>query len=473
MRWLAMRDLTNRYTRVFQASWGMRAALDAPARLRHETEFQPAALALRDTPIHPAPHWAMGFIVGLLTLAVAWSSFGKVDVMATAEGKIVPNGEVKTIQSQDTAVVTVIHVTDGQTVKKGDVLVDLDATDATSNASQAETGLAFARDEAARGRALLDGIDNNRTPILKVSADRDADNLATQRRVLASEYTDYVSTLQEMKAEIAQASASLLETTAEIAKLEGTLPIEETKENDYAKLAVKGFVGQHDYYNEKQAVIQMKESLVEQRAKLVETQATLESAKRKRDAYIAQTRRTWLEKIQDDETKAASSASDLAKARHHTRLMRLTAPVDGTVQQLAVHTIGGVVSPAETVMTVVPTGNRLMVEATIDNQDIGFINVGQSAEVKVEAFPYTRYGVLHGTVVQVANDAKQDDIDKKKWVFTTQVALPVDSMIIEGRQIRLTPGMTITAEIKTGRRRIISYLLSPLIQHAKESLHER
>jgi hemolysin D len=276
-----------------------------------------------------------------------------------------------------------------------------------------------------------------------------------------------------MKAEIAQASASLLETTAEIAKLEGTLPIEETKENDYAKLAVKGFVGQHDYYNEKQAVIQMKESLVEQRAKLVETQATLESAKRKRDAYIAQTRRTWLEKIQDDETKAASSASDLAKARHHTRLMRLTAPVDGTVQQLAVHTIGGVVSPAETVMTVVPTGNRLMVEATIDNQDIGFINVGQSAEVKVEAFPYTRYGVLHGTVVQVANDAKQDDIDKKKWVFTTQVALPVDSMIIEGRQIRLTPGMTITAEIKTGRRRIISYLLSPLIQHAKESLHER
>jgi hemolysin D len=473
MRWLAMRDLTNRYTRVFQASWGMRAALDAPARLRHETEFQPAALALRDTPIHPAPHWTMGFIVGLLILVVAWSSFGKVDVMATAEGKIVPNGEVKTIQSQDTAVVTVIHVTDGQTVKKGDVLVDLDATDATSNASQAETGLAFARDEAARGRALLDGIDNNRTPILKVSADRDADNLATQRRVLASEYTDYVSTLQEMKAEIAQASASLLETTAEIAKLEGTLPIEETKENDYAKLAVKGFVGQHDYYNEKQAVIQMKESLVEQRAKMVETQATLESAKRKRDAYIAQTRRTWLEKIQDDETKAASSASDLAKARHHTRLMRLTAPVDGTVQQLAVHTIGGVVSPAETVMTVVPTGNRLMVEATIDNQDIGFINVGQSAEVKVEAFPYTRYGVLHGTVVQVANDAKQDDSDKKKWVFTTEVALPIDSMIIEGRQIRLTPGMTITAEIKTGRRRIISYLLSPLIQHAKESLHER
>jgi hemolysin D len=125
------------------------------------------------------------------------------------------------------------------------------------------------------------------------------------------------------------------------------------------------------------------------------------------------------------------------------------------------------------IMTVVPTSNQLMVEATIDNQDIGFVNTGQPAEVKIEAFPYTRYGVLHGRVEQVSNDARQDDSDKKKWVFTAQVALPTDSMVIEGKQIHLTPGMTVTAEIKTGRRRIMSYLLSPLIQHARESLHER
>jgi hemolysin D len=473
MRLQATRDLTGRYSRVFQAAWGMRTALDTPSRLRHETEFQPAALALRDTPIHPAPRWAMGLIVGLLTFAVAWASFGKVDVMATAQGKIVPNGEVKTIQSQDTAVVTAIHVTDGQAVRKGDVLVDLDATDATSNASEAASALASQRDEAARGRALLEAIDNNTAPVLQASPDRDSADLAVQKRVLAGEYGDYLSTVQEMEADIAQASASLRETAAEISKLEGTLPIEETKEADYAKLIGPGYVGLHDYYNEKQAVIQMKQDLVEQKAKLIETQATLDSAKRKREAYIAQTRRTWLEKIQDDETKAASSASDLAKARDHSRLMRLTAPVDGTVQELAIHTVGGVVSPAQTVMTIVPAENQLLVEATVDNQDIGFIKDGQPAEVKVEAFPYTRYGVLHGTVVQVSNDAKQDDNDKKKWVFTTQVSLPTDGMVIEDRLVHLTPGMTVTAEIKTGRRRIISYLLSPLIQHSRESLHER
>lgn len=473
IRWLAMRDLLGRYARVFQAAWGMRTSLDAPIRLRHEVEFQPAALALRDTPIHPAPRWAMGLIVGLLTLAVAWASLGKVDVVATAEGKIVPHGEVKTIQPEDTAVVTAIHVTDGQAVKKGDVLIDLDATDATNNANEAESQLTAACNEAARGRALLDAIDKGQPPVLLASSIPDTSDLATQRQVLAGEYADYLGTVHEMEADIAQASATLKETAAEIAKLQGTLPIEETKERDYAQLVQPGYVGRHDYYNEQQAVIQQKQDLVEQKAKLIETQATLDAAKRKRDAYIAQTRRTWLEKIQDDETKAATAASDLAKARNHSRLMHLVAPVDGTVQQLVVHTVGGVVSPAQALMTVVPAEHQLLVEATIDNQDIGFIQTGQVAEVKVDAFPYTRYGVLHGTVVQVSNDAKQDDVDKKKWVFTAQIVLPTDNMMIEGKLVHMTPGMAVTAEIKTGRRRIVSYLLSPLIQHARESLHER
>lgn len=473
MRWLATRDLIGRYTRVLQSAWGMRAALDPPIRLRHEIEFQPAAMALRDTPIHPAPRWAMGLIVGLLVLAVAWASLGKVDVVATAEGKIVPNGEVKTIQPEDTAVVTAIHVTDGQVVKKGDVLIDLDATDATSNANQAESQLVAARNEAARGHALLEAIDKGEAPVLLASAIPGTANLATQRQVLAGEYADYLGTVREMEADIAQTSAALKETAAEITKLQGTLPIEETKERDYAQLVVPGYVGRHDYYNEQQAVIEQKQDLAAQKAKLIETQATLDAARRKRDAYIAQTCRTWLEKIQDDETKATSADSDLAKARNHTRLMHLVAPVDGTVQQLTVHTVGGVVSPAQTLVNVVPAEHQLVVEAIIDNQDIGFIQRGQLVEVKVEAFPYTRYGVLHGTVVQVSNDAKQDENDKKKWVFAAQVALPTESMLIEGKSVHLTPGMAVTAEIKTGRRRIMSYLLSPLIQHARESLHER
>jgi hemolysin D len=474
----ALTDLRDRYTQVFKAAWSVRTELDTVPRLRHENEFQPAALALRDTPMHPAPRVAMFVIAALLTVAVAWACFGTLDIVATAKGKIVPTGEVKTIQSQDTAVVTAIHVVDGQQVKRGQPLLDLDATDAQTNAAHAQSDLSATRIEALRGRAMLDAIDQGHVPVLAPSvdlnqADLDPSAVMAERHVLEGEYADYRSTVREMEADIAQNAATLHEIDAQIQKLTGTLPIEQKKEKDYAGLIVNGDVGLHDYYNEQQAVIQMQQDLSAERAKRVETEATLDASQRKREAYVAQTRRTWLEKIHDDDAKAAGLVQDLTKAQQRGRLMRLLAPVDGTVQQLAIHTVGGVVTPAQIIMTLVPDRGPLMVEATIDNQDIGFIKNGQIAEVKVETFPFTRYGTLHGTVVQVSNDAKQDDNDKKSWVFTAQLALSQNTMQIEDREIRLTPGMTVTAEIKTGRRRIIGYLLSPLMQHARESLHER
>jgi len=471
MRRLAMHDLRDRYTQVFKAAWSARAELDTVPRLRHENEFQPAALALRDTPLHPAPRVAMVVIISLLTVAVGWATFGKIDIVATAQGKMVPSGEVKTIQSQDTAVVTAIHVVDGQKVKRGDPLVDLDATDATTTAAHAQSDLSATQIEAMRARAMLDAIDHGHAPVLAGGSELGASAMAAERQVLEGEYEDYTTSVREMEAEIAQNAASLHEIDAQIRKLEGTLPIEQKKEKDYAGLIPSGDVGLHDFYNEQQAVIGLQQDLATEHAKHSETEAMLDAAQRKREAYVAQARRTWLEKMHDDDAKAAGFVQDLTKAQQHGRLMHLLAPVDGTVQQLAIHTLGGVVTPAETLLTVVPDKGSLMVEAMVDNQDIGFINDGQLAEIKVESFPFTRYGTLHGTVVQVSNDAKQDD--KKNWVFPVQVALPQNTMRVEDREINLTPGMTVTAEIKTGRRRIIGYLLSPLMQHAKESMHER
>lgn len=468
----ALRDLRRRYAEVFTAAWSARRSLDTVPRLRHESEFLPAALALRETPVHPAPRIAMGTIIALLLIAVVWASVGQVDVVATAPGKIIPNGSVKTIQPQDTAVVTAIHVKDGQRVRQGDPLIDLDATDATSDAAHAQSDLTATRDEIARAQAMLEAIDHNHAPTLVAStALGSPEAQRAEQHVLEGEYADYTSNLAKLQADIAQSEASLHETDDEIRKLTGTLPIEQHKERDYAELVGKGYVGKHDYYNEQQAVIQMEQDLAAQRSKRLETQAALTSASRKRDAYVADVRRTWLEKIHDDGPKAEGLAQDLAKASQHRRLMRLTAPVDGVVQQLAVHTVGGVVTPAQTLLTLVPEGQRLLVEAIVDNQDIGFVKEGQRAEIKVETFPFARYGTLHGTIVQVSNDAKQDD--KLGLIFTAEVSLPEDTMQVDDRLIHLTPGMAVTAEIKTGRRRLISYVLSPLIQHTSESLHER
>jgi len=170
--------------------------------------------------------------------------------------------------------------------------------------------------------------------------------------------------------------------------------------------------------------------------------------------------------------------------------MTLTAPVDGTVQQLAIYTVGGVVTPAQQLMLIVPKGNSLEVEAFVQNKDIGFVNDNQKAEIKIETFPFTKYGTIHGTVLHVSNDAIQmesrqaqtndnkissaDNRDKPSGlVYTARVQLNKSTMQVEGKTINLTPGMAVTVEIKTGKRRLIEYFLSPLLQYKDESLRER
>ena len=186
-------------------------------------------------------------------------------------------------------------------------------------------------------------------------------------------------------------------------------------------------------------------------------------------------------------------SEDLIKAQHRAALQVLVAPVDGTVQQLAVHTIGGVVTPAQTLLVVVPMESRLEIEAMIQNRDIGFIHAGQDAEVKVDAFNFNRYGLIDGKVIGISRDAishdkpagkdssKQSDQSEDKsseppsqeLAYAARVALGRTQMEVEGGTVDLSPGMAVTVEIKTGSRRIISYLLSPLLKFKQEALRER
>ena len=149
----------------------------------------------------------------------------------------------------------------------------------------------------------------------------------------------------------------------------------------------------------------------------------------------------------------------------------LTAPIDGVVQQLAVHTVGGIVTPAQQLMVVAPEDGQLEVEAILENKDIGFVNEGQDAEVKIDAFPFTRYGTVEGKVTSLSRDAVQ--IDKVGLVYTAKVSLTRSTIQVDTKEIRLTPGMSVAVEIKTGKRRLIEYFLSPLLQAGHESIRER
>lgn len=294
---------------------------------------------------------------------------------------------------------------------------------------------------------------------------------AAEQRLLEGEYAAYLTRLEQLDAEIDRRQAELLSTEESLAKLTQTLPMIQARAADYLKLQKENFVSRHGWLEKEQARIEAERDLTAQTAKREEIRASLREGQRQRAALVAETRRATLDRLHEAEQKTTALTQEQIKADNRGGLMRLTAPVAGTVQQLAVHTVGGVVTSAQPLLVIVPGDNPLEVEAFVENKDIGFVRAGQTAEVKVETFNFTKYGTLHGTVMQVSGDAIQDE--KRGLVYAARVKLERTTLNVDGKRVNLSPGMAVTTEIKTGKRRVIEYFLSPLIQYGEESLRER
>ena len=467
----ALAGLFKRYAKIFRHAWSQRRETDSPALQPHEAQFLPAALALRDTPVHPAPRITLWLIMAFALIAVLWATFGRIDVVATAVGKIIPNDRTKVIQPMETAVVKAIHVRDGQAVALGQVLIELDATTAAADSERLRNEALTARLEALRAEALLGALAGGRVPRLQPLDGVDAARLLTEQSQTMGQYQEYQARQLQLQAEIARRRAELQATQDQVVKLEQTAPIARQRALDYQKLVKENFISQHGYLEREQARIEQEQDLASSRSKVSEIRAALMEAQQQQATLTAETRRQLLDQHNLATQKAASLEQELVKADQRGRLMHMTAPVAGTVQQLAVHTVGGVVTPAQPLMVIVPKDNVLEVEAMLPNKDIGFVNPGHDVEVKVETFPFTKYGTIPGTITQVSSDAIQDE--KLGLIYSTRVKLARDTLRVENKTVRLTPGMAVTVEVKTGKRRVIEYFLSPLMQVTSESLRER
>jgi hemolysin D len=391
--------------------------------------------------------------------------------MATAQGKIVPNGRTKTIQAFETATVKAIHVTDGQSVKAGEVLIALDATTTQADLAHITGELMAAGLQVARASAMLAALDGGKPPVLLRPPGVDAARLQEAQRLLLGQHDEYLAKLMRVEAEIGRREAELRSAGELVRKFEQTAPIAAQRALDFKNLAEQEFVSRHGYLEREQARIEQESELANQRSRLRESESALQEARAQHAAIIAETRRMSLDSLTEGRQKAAALQQERVKAASHDQLMQLTSPIDGTVQQLAVHTVGGVVTAAQPLMAVVPRDNQVEVEAFIENKDIGFIAAGQEAEVKVDTFQYTKYGTLHGKVISVSHDAIPDE--KRGLIFSTRIALERASIDVDARAVHVGAGMAVSVEIKTGKRRVIDYFLSPLMQTARESLRER
>lgn len=464
---------------------------DPKSRSAEELAFLPAALEIVETPPPPLAGLVGGTIIVLFCVALIWASLSQIDIVATAQGRIVSSGRTKVIQPFETGVVREIRVHDGQNVKAGDVLIALDPTMNAAERDHLQSDYIASELEAARLNAALSEEADPATAFHPPEGASPA-QISMQRQFLRHQIEEQRAKLAALDRQKVQKEAELTTVSAAVSKLEAVLPVLHERV-EIRKILFDHTVGSKANYLELyQAYVETQQELAVQKSKIKEAEAAVAAAVEAHAQTDAEYRRTLFGELVEAQRKAAGFHEDLIKATQRTDLQILTAPVDGTVQQLAVHTIGGVVTPAQALLAVAPTDTYLEIEAMVSNRDIGFIHVGQDAEIKIDTFNFTRYGLIHGKVLSVSQDAITRDKPQDKTndlpvgtensssepkgqelLYAARVKLDRAQMQVEENLVNLSPGMAATVEIKTGSRRIISYLLSPLVKYSQESLRER
>jgi hemolysin D len=485
-----------------------------------DREFLPAALEILETPPSPLPVAMMLTICGIVFLALVWSFFGRLDVHAVAPGKIETAGHAKVIQPLDPRKVLAIHVKEGDRVKALDLLVEFDPQEAAADERAAADAMYAARAEEQRRRFAAEAIRSERA-ILESTPANDADIRAPlltllsgadekvrfdadmpeyfrirERGVLRAELTQLGDVLANIDKQMAQKMATRQRLNMSIA-FQMTLIETLTQRVSTRQQAIDLQVGTKiNLYDAKEQLERSQAALASDQGQLIETEAALRELQSQKTKALSQF-------IADNENRGAEAArkadeaqQNRSKAQARLARTRLYAPTDGVVQQLALTTVGQVVTTGQQLMVVTPHGGQLQVEALLSNIDVGFVHVGQTAVVKVDAFPFTRFGVLRGKIVSVAAEAIDEQAAKRLLanaasganagasqpssapgqpnVFVFPVIIELDDTTIKAGDtiIPVVPGMTVTAEVRTHRRRVIDYFLSPIAKMSSEAFRE-
>ncbi|TDJ65496.1 MAG: HlyD family type I secretion periplasmic adaptor subunit [Proteobacteria bacterium] len=443
-----------------------------------ELQFLPAALEIEQTPPLPISRYILWAIMLLFIIAIAWACIGHVDIVGVAQGKIVPSGRVKTVQPLETGIVKAIHVTEGQQVAAGDVLIELEDAKAQADLTRVRQERDAAQVESTKVNAQLEALENYPTPQAYFTRTPGSSSLipeAEQNPTLKARVTkalnEHYATIASIEEEMIQNRAERTTYERRIAQLDATIPLITERTEALMQLEKQSLAPRAHWLELEEERVEQEKDRDVIRAQLMVTDAAYQNLKQRRNALVAQTHSAWLTQRVDLETRLKSFDQEILKAQTRVNELQLTAPVTGTVQQLAVNTVGGVVTPAEKLMLIVPGEDALRVEAWIPNKDIGFVHDGQAAEIKIETFPFTKYGVIDGTIDTISNDAIADE--NLGLVYLAQITMAKTTMWVNDRVVNLSPGMAVTVEVDMGKRRLIEFLLTPLLRYQDEGLQER
>ena len=431
-------------------------------------EFLPAALEVADTP-PPALGRILALTIALFfTCLVVWAALSPIDIVAVADGKIVPTGQIKTVQTAQPGIVTKILVQEGEKVSTGQLLVEIDATEVKTSRLRIEHELNKALLEEAVALALL-----SETPTRAFEPPPNAKTELVQlsEGLIESRWENYNAALRENDADKQTAISTSSALEDQVRAREETVEEFEDLLAREMDLQSQGLSTKSQTANLRLQLITNKTELQSLKQQLIQSELRLNQLTATREKIVAQYKGEVKQQLASARQQILITKEELERQQERERQFLIKSPVNGTVHELMLHTIGAVVSPAEPIATIVPDGVQMEVESKLLNKDVGSVSVGMPAEVKLEAFPFTKYGVIDGEVSHISPDALVDP--QQGPVFLMKLSLEKETISVDGREVKLAPGMRTTIEVRTGNRTVLDFFLTPLLRYRDESIRER
>jgi len=466
-----MRELLKKYIEIAKlALLQEKAAENSSLRYmnEHEKEFLPAVLEVTETPPSHAARLLSYVIMALFVVFLLWSIFGKIDIIATTTGKLMPASNIKTIQTLTDSEIEEIYVEEGQYVKLGQELIKFNQTEVKASINRIKNEMKALEITVSRLSALLtpDPLDN-----FTYSDDMDEYLVKMHKNLLQSQLTEKVARIEVLNGQIAMAEKEKEMIAADLRRIERLLPSVQERIEKKRILVEKNLLARLTFLEQEEELINLQEQRNVQTKKMAQTEENIEYLKKELRQYLAEYDKNIMQELTQNREQLASYKQELIKYEEALKRTVVKAPLAGYVQQLVYHTKGGVVEGAKPIMNIVPEDYKLEADVVILNKDIGFVRQKQDVEIKIDSFPFTKYGTIKGEVRHISGDAIQNE--KLGLVYDARLTLYDNKIKADGKIVQLKPGMSVTAEIKTGKRRVIEYLLSPVMKYMDESLKER
>ena len=424
-------------------------------------EFKPLLIEIEDKPLNPLGRIILYLVLAIMVFGTAWLILAKVDVVVSAQGKVIPSGEIKILKPLESGVVSKIFVKESDRVKKGDILIQIDPTVTDASLLSKQDDLAVTNSDIALLEALINESNLSKDELNKLNSSQ-LSLYNSQKQILASTY-------ESNKAKLNSAKLDIKANESEVNRLRLLLNKEEGAKVRLQK--VLDLIAKKEYEEVSKNIINLKEQKDIALYRLKESNKKLEEIIEENKKAIKTIKSSWIETSLSKEKEKRELSAQINAILFSNKTQQIKSPVDGFVGKLLIHTEGGVVSPNDNLISIVPSDAPLIIKASVLNKDIGFLKLGQEVAVKIDTFSFQKYGLLKGNIIEISKDAIEDE--KLGLIYEIKIKPKSLDIKVDGETKQLEIGMSVIAEVKTGKRRVIELFIYPIIKYMDEGLSVR